>query len=85
MFDLNWQPILWAMVVPIQIKHVQCSVSYQQATDRHGHESPSGYGLLGFSHVVGGVQKGQEQTRLERFYTVWMGHNKFQTHDFPIL
>ena len=40
MFDLNWRPI--------QIKHVHSSVSYQQATlqkyDRHGQESPCGYG-----------------------------------------
>ena len=47
MFDLNQLPILWA----IQIKHVHSSVSYQQAThkkyDRHGHESPSGYGPFG--------------------------------------
>ena len=36
---------------PIQIKHVHSSLSYQQATyqknDRHGQESPSGYGDLG--------------------------------------
>ena len=42
MFDLN-RP-------PIQIKHVHCSLSYQQATyqkyDRRGQESPSGYGPL---------------------------------------
>ena len=48
MFDLNRQPILWAIVVPIQIKHVHSSVIYQQATyqkyDQRGHESPSGYG-----------------------------------------
>ena len=35
---------------PIQIKPVHSSISYQQATyqkyDRHGHESPSGYGAL---------------------------------------
>ena len=29
MFDLNWQPILWAIVAPIQIKDVYSSVSYQ--------------------------------------------------------
>ena len=48
MFDLNWRPILWAIVVPIQIKH--SSVAYQQATHQkynwRGHESPSGYGLI---------------------------------------
>ena len=48
MFDLNWRPILWSIVAPIKIKDVHSSVSYQQATrqkyDRHGHESPSGYG-----------------------------------------
>ena len=47
MFDLNQRPILWAIVVPIQIKHVHSSLSYQQAThrkyDRRGQESPSGY------------------------------------------
>ena len=51
MFDLNRRPILWAIVVPIQIKHVHYSVSYQQATyqkyNRCDHESPSGYGPLG--------------------------------------
>ena len=51
MFDLNRRPILWAIVVLIQIKHVHYSVSYQQATyrknDRRDHESPSGYGPLG--------------------------------------
>ena len=45
MFNLNRRPILWAIVVPIQIKHVYSSVSYQQANhqkyDRRGHESPS--------------------------------------------
>ena len=48
MFDLNLRLILWAIVVPIQIKHVHSGVSYQQVThkkyDRLGHESPSGYG-----------------------------------------
>ena len=51
MFDLNWRPILWAIVGPIQIKHVLSSLSYQQATlqkyDWSGHELPSGYGPLG--------------------------------------
>ena len=40
-FDLNWRPIRWAILVPIQIKHVHSSVSYQQATHHkynwHGH------------------------------------------------
>ena len=44
MFDLNRRPILWAIVAPIQIKVVQSSLSYQQATyqkyDRRGQESP---------------------------------------------
>ena len=48
MFDLNQRPILWPIIVPIQIKHVHYSMSYQQAIhkeyDHHGHESPSGYG-----------------------------------------
>ena len=51
MFDLNQRPILWAIVAPIQIKHVHSSVSYQQAInpiyDRHVYELPSGYGPLG--------------------------------------
>ena len=50
MFDLNWQPILWAIIALIQIKHVHSSVSYQQATyqksNLRAHESPSGYGHL---------------------------------------
>ena len=50
MFDLNRRPILWAIVALIQIKVVHSSLSYQQATyqkyDRHGQESPSGYGPL---------------------------------------
>ena len=37
--------------MPIQIKHVHSSPSYQQATnqkyDRHGQESSSGYGAFG--------------------------------------
>ena len=36
------------IVLPIKIKHVHSSVSYQQATyrkyNRRGHKSPSGYG-----------------------------------------
>ena len=48
MFDLNRRPILLAITVPIQIKLVHSSVSYQQATyqkyNRRAHESPSGYG-----------------------------------------
>ena len=43
MFDLNRRPILWAIIKPIQIKHVHSSVSYQQATgqknNQQGHES----------------------------------------------
>ena len=52
MFDLNRWPILWAIVAPIQIKHVHSSVAYQQAThqkyDQHARESPSGYGPLDY-------------------------------------
>ena len=52
MFGLNRRPILWAIVVPIQVKHVHSSVSYQQGTHhkykRCGHESPIvGTGLDG--------------------------------------
>ena len=43
-------PIVSPIVPTIQIKHVHSSVSYQRATyqryDRHGPESPSGYGPL---------------------------------------
>ena len=50
MVILNQWLILWAIVVPIQIKLVHYIVSYQQAThhtyDRRGYESPSGYGPL---------------------------------------
>ena len=50
MFDLNRRPILWAIVAQIQIKVVHSSLSYQQETyqkyNRHGQESPSGYGPL---------------------------------------
>ena len=50
LFDLNLRLILWAIVLPIHIKHVHSSMSYIQAThkkyDRGGHESPSGYGPL---------------------------------------
>ena len=44
MVDLNQRPILWAIIMPIQIKHVHYSMSYQRAIhqkyDRRGHESP---------------------------------------------
>ena len=50
MFDINWQPILRAIMALIQMKLVHSSVSYQQATykkyDRRAHESLSGYGPL---------------------------------------
>ena len=50
MFDLNWPYNLLPIVALIQIKHVLSSLSYQLATyaeyDRHGRESPSGYGPL---------------------------------------
>ena len=46
MFDLNLRPILWAILVPTQIKHVHSCESYQQAThqkhDQCRGESPSG-------------------------------------------
>ena len=53
MFDLNWQ-YNWrynrSIVLPIHIKHVHFSVSYQwaiyQKYDRRGSESPNGYGVL---------------------------------------
>ena len=32
MFDMNRRPILWAILAPIQIKHVHSSVSYRKAT-----------------------------------------------------
>ena len=54
-FDMNWRynqpivaPLVPPIVLPIQIKHVHSSVSYQwviyQKYNRHGHASPSGYG-----------------------------------------
>ena len=47
MFDVNRRPILWAILLPIQIKHVHSSISYQQAIyqryNLRGCESPSGY------------------------------------------
>ena len=50
LFDLNQRLILWAIDLPIQIKHVHFSMSYEQAThqkyDRRGRESPSGHGPL---------------------------------------
>ena len=59
MFNLNRQTNLLAIAVPIQIKHVHSSVSYQQATyqkyDRRYHESPSGYGPLGPPGIRGGT------------------------------
>ena len=53
MFDLNWchdWPIVAPIVVQIQIiYYVHSNVSYQwviyQKYDRHGHESPGGYGV----------------------------------------
>ena len=42
MFDLNWQPILWAIVVPIQIKDVLYQQAIHQKYDRNGDETPSG-------------------------------------------
>ena len=51
MFDLNRPPILWAILVPIQIKPEYSNISYQQAIyqryNRRGCESPSVYGPLG--------------------------------------
>ena len=48
-FNVN-QPFVVPIVVPIHIKHVHFSVSYQwviyQKFDWRGHESPSGYGPL---------------------------------------
>ena len=45
MFDLNWRLILWAIIAPIQIKHLCSRVSYQQATHheyvQRDQESPS--------------------------------------------
>ena len=53
MFDLGWRynrQYNWPIVLPINIKHVHSSVSYQwaiyQKYDRRGCESPSGYGAL---------------------------------------
>ena len=47
-FDLNRHYDRPENRLPIQIKHVHSSVSYQHATyqkyDRRGHELPSGYG-----------------------------------------
>ena len=52
----NWgydRPI----VPPFHTKHVHSSVSYQWATyqkyDRRGHESPNGYGPLGWDQTAG--------------------------------
>ena len=51
MFDVNWPYDCPENQLPIQIKHVHSSVSYQQVThqqyDRHVHESPSGCGASG--------------------------------------
>ena len=44
MFDLNWQPILWAIMALIQIKDVLYQQAIHQKYDRHGDETPSGYG-----------------------------------------